>query len=72
VSANGLRAGSGFTVGILGAAVGIHWSLGLSSVALCLGTLAAGICALRDHPAAAEAQVPTPVTPAPPVPDHKA
>jgi MFS family permease len=33
VSANGLRAGSGFTVGILGAAVGIHWSLGLSSVA---------------------------------------
>jgi MFS family permease len=51
VSANGLRAGSGFTVGILGAAVGIHWSLGLSSVALCLGTLAAGIYALRDHPA---------------------
>ena len=45
VSANGLRAGSGFTVGILGAAVGIHWSLGLSSVALCLGTLAAGIYA---------------------------
>ena len=72
VSANGLRAGSGFTVGILGAAVGIHWSLGLSSVALCLGTLAAGIYALRDHPAAAEAQAPTPVTPAPPVPDRKA
>jgi MFS family permease len=60
VSANGLRAGSGFTVGILGAAVGIHWSLGLSSVALCLGTLAAGIYALRDHSAAAEAQAPTP------------
>jgi MFS family permease len=55
VSANGLRAGSGFTVGILGAAVGIHWSLGLSSVALCLGTLAAGIYALRDRPAAVEA-----------------
>ena len=52
VSANGLRAGSGFTVGILGAAVGIHWSLGLSSVALCLGTLAAGIYALRSRPAA--------------------
>jgi MFS family permease len=49
VSANGLRAGSGFTVGILGAAVGIHWSLGLSAVALCLGTLAAGIYALRDR-----------------------
>jgi MFS family permease len=70
VSANGLRAGSGFTVGILGAAVGIHWSLGLSSVALCLGTLAAGIYALRDRPAAAaeaEAQAPTSATPAPPV-----
>jgi MFS family permease len=52
VSANGLRAGSGFTVGILGAAVGIHRSLGLSSVALCLGTLATGIYALRDRPAA--------------------
>jgi hypothetical protein len=72
VSANGLRAGSGFTVGILGAAVGIHWSLGLSSMALCLGTLAAGIYALRYHPAAAEAQAPTPVTPASPVPDRKA
>jgi MFS family permease len=59
VSANGLRAGSGFTVGILGAAVGIHWALGLSSVALCLGTLAAGIYALRDRPAAVEAPAPT-------------
>jgi hypothetical protein len=70
VSANGLRAGSGFTVGILGAAVGIHWSLGLSSVALCLGTLAAGIYALRDRPAVAaeaEAQAPTSATPVPPV-----
>jgi hypothetical protein len=46
---------TGFTVGNLGAAVGIHWSLGLSSVALCLGTLAAGIYAVRDRPAAAEA-----------------
>jgi len=27
----------------------VHWSLGLSSVALCLGTLAAGIYALRDR-----------------------
>jgi hypothetical protein len=59
VSADGLRAGSGFTVGLLGAAVGIHWSLGLSAAALCLGTVAAGIYALRggqdtapdpDHP----------------------
>jgi MFS family permease len=49
VSANGLRAGSGFTVGLLGAAVGIHWSLGFSSAALCAGTVAAGIYALRGR-----------------------
>jgi MFS family permease len=49
VSANGLRAGSGFTVGLLGAAIGIHWSLGLSSAALCAGTLAAGVYALRGR-----------------------
>jgi hypothetical protein len=47
VSANGLRAGSGFTVGLLGAAIGIHWSLGLSAAALCLGTVLAGWYALR-------------------------
>jgi MFS family permease len=49
VAANGLRAGSGFTVGLLGAAIGIHWSLGLSSAALCVGTLAAGVYALRGR-----------------------
>ena len=38
VSANGLRTGSGFTVGLLGAAIGIHWSLGASAAALCVGT----------------------------------
>jgi MFS family permease len=47
VSANGLRAGSGFTVGLLGAAVGVHLSLGLSAAALCLGTVLAGWYALR-------------------------
>jgi MFS family permease len=50
VSANGLRVGSGFTVGLLGAAIGIHASLAWSAAALCLGTLAAGIYALRDRP----------------------
>jgi MFS family permease len=49
VFANGLRAGSGFTVGLLGAAVGVHWSLGLSAAALCLGTAAAGVYALRGR-----------------------
>jgi MFS family permease len=49
VAANGLRAGSGFTVGLLGAAVGVHWSLGLSAAALCAGTLVAGTYALRGR-----------------------
>jgi MFS family permease len=33
---NGLKVGSGVTVGVLGGAIGIHWSLGLSAVALLL------------------------------------
>ncbi|GIF04382.1 MFS transporter [Actinoplanes siamensis] len=41
MSANGLRFGSGVTVGLFGAIVGIHWSLGLSAAALCVGTLLA-------------------------------
>jgi MFS family permease len=48
VSANGLRFGSGITVGLLGAAIGVHWSLGLSAAALCVGTLAAAYYALRS------------------------
>jgi MFS family permease len=47
VSAQGLRTGSGFTVGLLGAQVGVHWSLGLSAAALCVGTVAAGLYAWR-------------------------
>ncbi|MBA8793856.1 MFS family permease [Friedmanniella endophytica] len=47
MSSSGLRAGSGFTVGILGAAVGIHWSLGLSAAALCVGTGLAALYARR-------------------------
>ncbi|GGM84297.1 MFS transporter [Dactylosporangium sucinum] len=50
VSANGLRAGSGFTVGLLGAAIGVHWSLGLSSLALVVSTLGAAWFALRAAP----------------------
>jgi MFS family permease len=38
MAANGLRIGSGFTVGILGAALGLRLSLGLSSIALCACT----------------------------------
>ncbi|NUT98973.1 MAG: MFS transporter, partial [Saccharothrix sp.] len=38
MSSGGLRAGSGFTVGLLGAAVGVHASLAWSAIALCVGT----------------------------------
>ena len=34
MSNNGLRAFSGVTVGMLGAMIGIHWSLALSSIVL--------------------------------------
>lgn len=53
VSASGLRAGSGFTVGLLGAVIGVHWSLGLSAAALCVGTIVAGVYALRGRGAVA-------------------
>jgi MFS family permease len=35
----GLQVGSGFTVGVLGAFIGVHWSLGLSALTLAVGTL---------------------------------
>jgi MFS family permease len=35
----GLRVGSGFTVGVLGGVIGIHWSLGLSAAVMLLLTL---------------------------------
>jgi MFS family permease len=50
MSANGLRFGSGITVGLFGAVVGIHWSLALSAAALCMGTVLAGISARRGRP----------------------
>jgi len=49
MSTNGLRFGSGITVGLFGAVVGIHWSLGLSAAALCVGTVLAGISVRRDR-----------------------
>ncbi len=50
VFANGLRFGSGITVGLFGAVVGVHWSLSLSAAALCAGTLIAALPALRRRP----------------------
>jgi MFS family permease len=34
MASNGLRAGSGLSIGLLGGAIGIHWSLGLSALTL--------------------------------------
>jgi MFS family permease len=42
-SANGMRIGSGFTVGLFGAAVGLRPALALSSVALCACVLALAV-----------------------------
>jgi MFS family permease len=57
VSANGLRMGSGLTVGFLGAIAGLRWSLGLSAIALCVCTVAVGVymAAGIRHAAAAAA-----------------
>jgi len=43
VASGGLRFGSGLTVGVLGALTGVHWSLGLSAAALCIGTAVVGV-----------------------------
>jgi MFS family permease len=59
MSANGLRAGSGFTVGLFGAAVGVHWSLGLSAAGLCLCTAVAGVYALRGRGEVSQSRVTT-------------
>jgi MFS family permease len=40
MSQQGLRVGSGVTVGLLGAAIGVHWSLALSAAALLVVSLA--------------------------------
>jgi MFS family permease len=40
MSWNGLRVGSGVTVGILGAAIGIHYSLALSAIAFLVAGVA--------------------------------
>ncbi|WP_433292634.1 MFS transporter [Actinoplanes sp. CA-030573] len=47
VAASGLRFGSGITVGLFGAVVGMHWSLGISAAALCVGTAIAAVPARR-------------------------
>ena len=49
MSSLGLRAFSGVTVGVLGAWIGIHWSLALSALSLMTATLVLLSYALRHH-----------------------
>jgi len=49
-ASQGLRVGSGVTVGVLGNWIGIHWSLGLSALVLFLSTLAL-LRLVTDHAA---------------------
>ena len=44
----GLRAGSGLTVGVLGAVIGVQWSLAASSVVVVLVALALLVVDLRS------------------------
>ena len=62
MSLNGLRMGSGFSVGFLGAAIGIDWSLGLSAVALFLLTIGLFMLVRRAAPARAPAAMPMEMT----------
>lgn len=55
----GLQVGSGFTVGVLGAVIGVHWSLALSALALAVGTLGLFAYAKRKGAVAVRVQAPT-------------
>ncbi|HEV7624427.1 MAG TPA: MFS transporter [Amnibacterium sp.] len=54
VAANGLRLGSGVTVGLFGAVVGVGTALTWSAAALCVGTVITGAIAARGRPRRAE------------------
>jgi MFS family permease len=63
MSANGLRIGSGFTVGFLGTALGLRASLGVSSVAMC--ACVALVAAYLAAPAMARTRAARPPRPGP-------
>ena len=55
MASNGLRAGSGLSIGLLGGLIGIHWSLGLS--ALTLAVLVVGLLVFTARAAAAQVRM---------------
>jgi MFS family permease len=50
MASSGLRAGSGVSIGLVGGLIGIHWSLGLSSVALAMAVVGLLVFTLRAAP----------------------
>jgi MFS family permease len=49
MASGGLKVGSGFTIGLLGAVVGVHTSVLISGTALAVGAVAAGLLVARSR-----------------------
>jgi hypothetical protein len=54
MASSGLRAGSGLTIGVVGAVIGIHWSLALSATLLAL--IVAGLVLFTARATATQAR----------------
>jgi MFS family permease len=61
MSSSGLRSGSGITVGVLGAFIGIQWSLAASALTLCVVALVLLVYTARATARAASAATATPL-----------
>src|SRR5262249_4861740 len=49
MASNGLKAGSGVSVGVLGAVISMRWSLGVSSLLLCAAALGLLLLVRGEH-----------------------
>jgi MFS family permease len=65
-SLNGLRVGSGVTVGFLGALIGIHWSLGVSAAVLLAALMLLSLSLRHSGSDALPKRAAVEVKPAPP------
>ena len=59
MSSGGLRAGSGITVGVAGAFIGIHWSIALSALTLCIVALVLLVYTARATARGAQTSAPS-------------
>jgi MFS family permease len=57
MASSGLRAGSGLSIGLVGGLIGIHWSLGLSSLSLAI--VVVGLLLYTARSAAGQISVPS-------------